>query len=274
MASVNENLNTSRKASAGRPAAAPGSAAASSTAAGSAAGSKPAVSPPAAPKPKTPTDKALIAARPQTEAERQQTILQAVRAAQGQPATEEKKAEDEGSTAKKIADGIGLMDGIKEGARIATSSDELARLPGIGKAVQGGTRLGKFFTAIAESKAGKAIATAFQHNKVLAPATRFLGRIAPFAGVAVAGYDIYSATKVNQDPKASTTEKVLANTKAALSGIAGVAGVATLALAPTGIGAAIAGGIALGAGLLSLGADLWLGKLQKDRKAAEAKAGS
>jgi hypothetical protein len=268
MASVNENLNPQRTASTGRSAAAPGSNAAGSAAAGSnPAGSKPATLPPAAPKPKTPTDKALIAARPQTDAERQQTILKAVKAAQAQPVAEARpKAEDEGSTAKKIADGIGLMDGIKEGARIATSSDELARLPGIGKAVQGGTRLGKFFTAIAESKAGKAIATAFQQNKVLAPATRFLGRIAPFAGVAVAGYDIYSATKVNQDPKASTTEKVLANTKAALSGIAGVAGMATLALAPTGIGAAIAGGVALGAGLLSLGADLWLGKLQKDRK--------
>ncbi|MNE91352.1 hypothetical protein D3C80_1889540 [compost metagenome] len=51
-----------------------------------------------------------------------------------------------------------------------------------------------------------------------------------------------------------------------------MAGVATLALAPTGIGAAIAGGVALGAGLLSLGVDLFLGKVRKDRQAAAAKA--
>jgi len=257
MSSVNDNLSTQRTSTAGRPAAA----------AGAAAGAPPdsSTKTPSA-RPRTPTDKALIAARPSSEAERQQSMLQAVRAAQGKeeaPADEE----EDTRTVKVIADGIGVVDGIREGARIATSADELARLPGIGRAVQNGSRFGKFFAAIAESKFGKAIATALEHNKV-APTARFLGRIAPFAGLAVAGYDIFDATKINRDPKASTTEKALATTKAALSGIAGVAGVATLALAPTGVGAAIAGGVALGAGLLSLGVDLLLGKIQKDRQAA------
>lgn len=254
MASVNENLNTQRPSNLGRAAAA-----------GAAAGAPPA--PPKnhslEPKPRTPTDRALIAARPQTEAQRQQTVLEAVKAAQG--VADAAEAEDATPAPKMVADAIGLADGIKEGARLATSADEIARLPLIGRAVQNGTRLGKFFTAIAESKAGKAIAAAFQQNKVLAPATRFLGRIAPVAGLAVAGYDIYDAKRVHQDPKASTTEKVLATTKAALSGLAGAAGVAAVALAPTGVGAAIAGGIALGAGLLSLGADLLLGKAEKER---------
>ncbi|MNU08179.1 hypothetical protein D3C72_2541050 [compost metagenome] len=49
---------------------------------------------------------------------------------------------------------------------------------------------------------------------------------------------------------------------------------ATLVLAPTGVGAAVAGGIALGAGLLSLGVDLVLGKVRDDRKSGEAKAKS
>lgn len=269
MASVNENLNTQRTSTAGRSVAAPGTA-------GAAAGNAPASAPPAAPpaRPRTPTDQTLIAARPQSEAERQQAVLQAVRAAQGQtkPQGQTKAQEDEGDgrTVKTVADAIGVADGIREGSRIATSADELARLPVVGRAMQNGSRVGKFFTAIAESRIGKTISTALQTNKVLAPAARFLGRIAPFAGLAVAGYDIYDATKTNRDPKASTTEKVLANTKAALSGIAGVAGVATLLLAPTGIGAAIAGGVALGAGLLSLGVDLFLGKARKERKAAAA----
>lgn len=261
MASVNDNLNTPRAASANRTAGASGAAGA---AGGPSAGASTAT-PPA--RPRTPTDKALIAARPQTEGERQQTILQAVKAAQGETAAP-KGEEEDARTVKKIADGIGMVDGIREGTRIATSVDDLARLPGVGRAVQNGSRFGKFFTAIAESKLGRMIATAFENNKVLAPVSRFLGRIAPFAGVAVAGYDIYDATKTHKDPKATTTEKVLASTKAALSGIAGVAGVATLALAPTGIGAAIAGGVALGAGLLSLGVDLFLGKARKEREAA------
>jgi hypothetical protein len=268
MASVNENLNPSRAASTARPT-------------GAAAGSMPAGNPPAgdsqaapAPKPKTPTDKALIAARPQSETERQQTMLKAVKAAQAAEAAPAGAKEEEFDPAavKKVADGIGLMDGIKEGTRIATSSDEIARLPGIGKAVQNGSRLGKLFSSISESKVGQAIALAFKQNKVLAPAVRFLGRIAPFAGAAVAGYDIYDATKTNNDPKASKTEKVLANTKAALSSVAGVAGLATLALAPTGVGAAIAGGVALGAGLISLGVDLVLGKVRKDREESNPKA--
>lgn len=257
--------------------------------------------PPAAPQPpvgpRPPAvrqDEKLIAARPQTDIERQKAILEAVRAAQAaasQDVAPEKSVSDKpvadkpvadkpepevsngAPKTKVVADAVGLADGVRESMRIATSADELARLPGVGKAVQSGSRLGRIFDAIPESKVGKAIATAMQHNKVLAPASRFLGRIAPLAGVVVAGFDIHSAVKVNQDPKASTKEKVLANAKAGLSAVAGAAGVAALALAPTGIGAAIAGGIALGAGLLSLGADLWLGHAKKERTEAEAKAG-
>ncbi len=264
MASVNENLNSQRSTSVNRQAGAAAAGRAS-------AGSPPADATQAAAKPKTPTDKALIAARPQTEAERQQTVLQAVKAAQagaGAPADKASK-EDETPTGKKIADNIGFVDAVKEGTKIATSSDEIARLPGIGKVVQSGSRFGKFFASIAESKAGKAISLALKEHKVLAPAVRFLGRVAPIAGVAVAAYDINDAVKTSKDPKASTAEKALSTTKAALSGIAGVAGVATLVLAPTGIGAAIAGGIALGAGLLSLGADLVLGRVRKNREESE-----
>lgn len=264
MASVNENLNTQRSTSVGRSAG---------------AGSVGRVATPAADsprpvedQPKTSGDQALIAARPTTEAERQQAILQAVKAAQAGAAENTEKADEvetdpaEAPTAKKVADGIGLLDGVKEGAKIATSSDELAKLPVLGKAVQRGSRFGKVLTAIAESKAGKAIANALKTNKVLAPAVRFLGRVAPFAGLAVAGYDIYDAVRTAKDPKASTAEKALATTKGVLSGIAGTAGVVALALAPTGVGAAIAGGIALGAGLLSLGADLILGQVRKNRE--------
>jgi len=267
MASVNENVNSQRSTSVNRQAGAAG--------AGRAAGAPPADAPKTpAVKPRTPTDQALIAARPQTEAERQQTVLQAVKAAQAAEAAPADKAQEgETPTGKKIADNIGLVDAVKEGTRIATSSDEIARLPGIGKAVQSGSRFGKFFSAIAESRAGQAIALAFKNNKVLAPAVRFLGRVAPIAGVAVAAYDINDAAKTAKDPKASTAEKVLSGTKAVLSGIAGAAGVATLALAPTGVGAAIAGGIALGAGLLSLGVDLVLGGVRNRREEAEKAGG-
>ncbi len=267
MASVNENLNPQRAASAGNPLASP----TTKPLIPSIKPKIPSIKPPIPDiKPRAPMDKALIAVRPQSDAERQHDILQSVRAAQGHPAEPTNTANGNGTpSAKIVADSIGIVDGIREGARVATSSDEIARLPLIGKAVRGGTRVGRVFSAVADSQAGKAVALALKQHKVLAPAARFLGRVAPFAGVAVAGYDIYDATKTNKDPKASMAEKILANTKATLSGIAGAAGVATLALAPTGVGAAIAGGIALGAGLLSLGADLWLGSLRKDRGEAK-----
>ena len=266
MASVNDNLNLTspRVPSTGRPV---GPTQPSGL-------PQPLTSPVVAPhRPDVRQDEALIAARPQTEAEQMSAVLQAVRAAQGKDpdvapvskATDKAEAQ-ETRQGKAIADAVGLADGVREGVRLATSADDLARLPVVGKAVQAGTRTGRVLTALAESKAGQAIANAMSQNKVLAPAARFLGRIAPVAGVAVAGYDLYDATKTNQDPKASTTEKVLASTKAALSSVAGAAGVATLALAPTGVGAAIAGVVALGAGLLSLGVDLWLGQVRKDRK--------
>lgn len=273
---VNDNLNTQRPASGGRRAAsgstgAPTGPTAPATRAPARAPQAPSPAPEGTPHRVAPRpDEALLAIRPSTEAERHQDVLARVRAAQGQPleaqnAEAPAAQEDETPTAKKIADGIGLVDGVREGARIATNADELAQLPGVGRTVQGGSRLGRFFSRIADSRAGQAVSLALKEHRVIAPTARFLGRIAPFAGLAVAGYDLYDADKTNRDPKASTTERALSTTKAVLSSIAGVAGVATLALAPTGVGAAIAGGVAIGAGLLTLGLDLWLGRVRKDK---------
>lgn len=267
---VNDNLNTQRPA-VGRPGVGGGTSPVTRPGAPVAPQSPPQPQAPGQGSPHRITarpDQALIAIRPQNEADKQRDVLAAVRAAQGYPPEAPKPAEDEAPTAKKVADAVGIADGVREGTRIATNADELARLPMVGKAVGGGSRIGRFFSRIAQSKAGQAIALAMKEHRLIAPAARFLGRVAPIAGMAVAGYDIYDANKTLKDPKASTTEKVLSSAKATLSGIAGTAGVATLALAPTGVGAAIAGGIAIGAGLLSLGADLWLGKVRKDRQEA------
>ncbi|HEY9856343.1 MAG TPA: hypothetical protein V6D05_11430 [Stenomitos sp.] len=229
--------------------------------------------PPKDPKVEVKQDESTIVARPQTEQERQQAVLQAVKTAQaGQKSDSTDSTQPNTPPVKNIADGIGIADGVREGVRVGSSVDELKELPLVGKLVQNEHRVGKFVSFLARSHVGSWLSDAMKNNRFVAPAMRGLGRIAPIAGVVVGGFDIYGAVKTVNDPKAGQLEKGLAVAKGALSGISAVAGVAALFLAPTGIGAAIAGGVALGAGLLSTGADLWLGHEQKQRKEAEAQA--
>jgi len=239
----------------------------------------PASDPPKDPKVEAKQDESTIVARPQTEQERQQAVLKAVQAAQsGQTAKKPDAAAPNDATqqdptpVKNVADAIGVADGVREGVRIGSSVDELKQLPVLGKLVQNEHRLGKFASFLARSHVGSWLSNLMQNHRVVAPVMRGLGRIAPFAGAVVAGFDIYGAVKTANDPKAGQLEKGLAIAKGVFSGISGVAGMAAVFLAPTGIGAAIAGGIALGAGLLSTGADLWLGHEQKQRKQAEDQA--
>lgn len=220
----------------------------------------------AAPKPKT--DNLKVATRPVSDQER---LKAAVAAAQAAGAEKPKAKEEEKPTTKVVADVVGTADAVKEGIKIASSVDELEKLPILGRAMRSGGRLGNMGAAFARTSFGAAVAHAIENGKIVAPMVKGLGRIAPVAGVVVAGFDIADAVKTNKDPKASGTEKMLANVKAGLSAVSAGAGVAALALAPTGVGAAVAGGIALGAGLLSMGVDLVLGKMQDDRKKAEKK---
>lgn len=228
---------------------------------------KPPEEPPSAPLLKSGTDRQLIGSRPLTDDQRLQAAIAAARKAQAAQQPEEKP------TTKAVAEVVGVADGVREGVRIGSSVDDLRSLPVVGKLVQGESRIGAGLSWLARSQVGQTISTALQTHRFVAPMARGLGRIAPFAGVVIAGFDIRDALKTQQDPKASGLEKGLAATKGVLSSISGAAGLAALALAPTGVGAAIAGGVALGAGLLSTGADLWLGKLRDDRqKPAQAAA--
>lgn len=229
----------------------------------------PLAEPPSDPKPKANSDERTIVARPQTEQERQQAVLQAAKAAQAAQTGTLPKKDDEPPTAKAIADAVSVADGVREGVRIGSNMDELRNLPVLGKLVQGESRIGSLLTSLARSHVGESVATLLQSNRYIAPVARGLGRIAPFAGAVVAGFDIHGAVKTVNDPKAGGLEKGLAVAKGALSAISGVAGLAALVLAPTGIGAAIAGGIALASGVLSTGVDVWLGHVKDQRKKAE-----
>lgn len=84
-------------------------------------------------------------------------------------------------------------------------------------------------------------------------AGRVAGRVVPFIGVGFAIYDSRSAYLTDHEAKATALRKDLKIAKAVCSTVAAGAAVATLLLAPTGAGGAIAGGISLGAGLLSAG---------------------
>lgn len=234
---------------------------------------KPPQDPPKEPKLETKSDERKITARPQSEQERQTAALAAVKAAQAGPGTSstKKKDEEDGPPAKTVADAIGVADGVREGVRIGSNMDELRNLPILGKMVQGESHIGRLLTSLARSNMGQTLSNVLQNHKYIAPVARGLGRIAPFAGAAIAGFDIYSAVKTVNDPKATKGEKGLAITKSVFSSISGVAGLAALALAPTGVGAVIAGGIALGAGLISTGLDLWLGHVKRQRKKEEEK---
>jgi hypothetical protein len=217
--------------------------------------------------PKPQTDRLNIATRPTSDQDR---LKAAVSAAQAAGTGKPKAKEEEPAVAKTVADAMGIADGTKEGIKIASSVDELEKLPVVGRLMQGGGRLERIGGALARSQVGSAIAHAMEHGRYVAPLAKGLGRAAPIAGAVVGGFDIADAVKTNNDPKATRTERVLANVKAGLSTVSAAAGVAALFLAPTGIGGAIAGGISLATGLLSTGADFALGKVRSDRKKAEA----
>ncbi|HEY9900405.1 MAG TPA: hypothetical protein V6D00_14615 [Pantanalinema sp.] len=214
------------------------------------------------------TDRLNVATRPTSDQDR---LKAAVAAAQAAGAEKPKAKADDTPVAKTVADAVGAADGVKEGLKIASKVDELEQLPVLGRLMRSGGRMSQIGGYLARSRAGVAVAHAMEHGRYVAPMVKGLGRVAPVAGVVVAGFDIADAVKTNQDPKATGTEKVLANVKAGLSALSAGAGTAALFLAPTGVGGAVAGGIALGAGLLSMGADLALGKIRDDRKKAEAK---
>lgn len=227
---------------------------------------KPPADPPSEKKPEATPDQRSIGARPRTDAERQQAAVEAVKQAQAGTAP---KAPDEKPASKAVAEVVSVVDGVREGVRIGSSVDELRALPMVGKAVQSQSRFGTAISALARSRVGVLVADALKNHRLIAPMARGLSRIAPVAGVVIAGFDLRDAVKTSQDPKASGLEKGLAGVKGALSTVSGIAGLATLALAPTGVGAAIAGGIALGAGLLATGVDLWLGNVREKRTKAE-----
>lgn len=231
---------------------------------------KPPEEPPSVPKLTAAPDRQNVGSRPLTEEQRQEAAVAAVKEAQAAKPADQPT--DEKPTSKAVAEVVGLADGVREGVRMGSSVDDLRALPIVGKAVQGESRIGNALSWLARSQVGQTVANALKTHRFIAPAARFLGRIAPVAGAVIAGFDIRDALKTQKDPKASGLEKGLAATKGILSTVSAVAGIATLVLAPTGVGAAIAGGIALATGLVSTGADLWLGKLRNDRKDAAKKA--
>lgn len=209
-------------------------------------------------------DHTRVSQAPLTLEERQAAVVAAARRAQ---------AEAEGlappPVTKTAADALGVADGVRTGVKIATNLDEVKALPVVGKLAQRSGRVGALFSFLPASRIGQWLGTVLESHRFIAPASRFLGRVAPIAGVVVGGYDVWDATRTQANPKATSLEKGVAIAKAACSSLAGVAGVAALVLAPTGIGAAIAGGISVGAGLLALGADVMLGRLRKVRQQRE-----
>lgn len=246
------------------------------------------------------TDSALVAARPESIADQQRRLVDAVRARQEQdqratengerpagdgpsftpprPAADEALPDLTQSTPKKVLDGVLAGDGARQGVRIATNLDELGQLPVVGRALAAADRAadvggaltiggrlfeqaGKLLRAVPQSGVGQLV-----QRVVSSPAGKLLGRAAPFLGAGVAVLDGYDAVRTARNPRATATEKNLATTKAVLSGISGTAGVVALALAPTGVGAAVAGGIALGAGLAAVGVDFFLSRERASKK--------
>ncbi len=229
-----------------------------------------------------------MAARPEPVADQQRRLVEAVKArqAQGEAAIERGDASAgeahlpdlTQSTPKKVLDGVLASDGARTGARIATNLDELGQLPVVGRALAAADRAadvggaltiggrlfeqaGKLVRAVPNSGAGQLI-----QRVVSSPFGKLLGRAAPGFGVGVAMLDGYDAVRTSRNPRATSTEKNLATTKAVLSGISGTAGVVAVVLAPTGVGAAVAGGIALGAGLAAAGVDFFLSRERASQK--------
>ncbi|HEY9764795.1 MAG TPA: hypothetical protein V6C82_00435 [Chroococcales cyanobacterium] len=161
---------------------------------------------------------------------------------------------------KQILDGVGTADGVKEGLKTAAEIGQIAQTPLAARLLSRLPSLSTWLTSVSNSRVVNSL-TRFLAMPVVKPALKGLGRVAPIAGVGVAAFDIYSTGKTVQDPKASTAKKAVSITKSVMSSVGAVAGVAALFLAPTGVGAAIAGGIALGAGLIAFGCDFALGRM-------------
>ncbi|MBM3268784.1 MAG: hypothetical protein FJZ01_14180 [Candidatus Sericytochromatia bacterium] len=90
---------------------------------------------------------------------------------------------------------------------------------------------------------------------------RVAGRVAPFIAAGFAFFDLRTAYRTQNDPQAGDLRKTLKWLKAGLSTVSAGAGFATLALAPTGVGAVVAGAVALVAGLAAMGLDFLTEKI-------------
>lgn len=92
-------------------------------------------------------------------------------------------------------------------------------------------------------------------------AGRIAGRIAPFIGAGFTFFDIRNAYRTQQDPGASDLRKALKWLKAGITAFGTAAGFATLFLAPTGVGAVVAGCLAMGAGFAAMGLDFLISRI-------------
>ncbi|MBM3276348.1 MAG: hypothetical protein FJZ00_14435, partial [Candidatus Sericytochromatia bacterium] len=101
----------------------------------------------------------------------------------------------------------------------------------------------------------------FLSRPLIQTAGRIASRVAPFIGAGFAFFDVRRAWRIHHDPGASGLRKALTWLKAGISTVGAGAGFATLVLAPTGVGAAIAGAVALGAGLAAMGLEFLTNKL-------------
>lgn len=168
----------------------------------------------------------------------------------------EKKAAND-HPAKQTMDWVGYVDAGKEGAKfVANDLPDIVRTPPsvVSRLFNRLPALSNGLGRLASSRAATAVGR-FLSSPAVKPVVKGLGRVAPFAAVAVTGVDIYRTVKDVQDPTASTAKKAVSVAKSVTSTIASAAGVAAVFLAPTGVGAAVAGGISLVAGLLTFGLD-------------------
>ncbi|HBN10355.1 MAG TPA: hypothetical protein DD435_17505 [Cyanobacteria bacterium UBA8530] len=161
---------------------------------------------------------------------------------------------------KQVLDGVGTADNVKEGLKVASEINQIAQTPLAARMLSRLPSLSTWLTSVSNSSVVNSL-TRVLGLPIVKPALKGLGRVAPVAGVGVAAFDIYSTAKTVQDPKASTAKKVVSVTKSVMSSVGATAGVAALFLAPTGVGGAVAGGIALGAGVIAFGCDFAIGRM-------------
>lgn len=217
---------------------------------------------PAKPSTPKPTYKPV---RPQTPPQVQQKPVARIEAAPAdavdvkkmheQVETEKKAANDH--PAKQTMDWVGYVDAGKEGAKfVAEDLPDLVRTPPsvVSRLFNRLPALSNGLGRLANSRAATAVGR-FLSSPTVKPVVKGLGRVAPFAAAAVTGVDIYRTVKDLQDPTASTAKKALSVAKSVTSTVATAAGIAAVFLAPTGVGAAVAGGVSLVAGLLTFGLD-------------------